>query len=235
MELISNQKKHEKQIFQDTRPLFMRLCEDLALVTASHGIDIMATNSSGVDKFTYSSIDQQIEALDSLKNYLGQLNEFSAQKIDLRKDSRKHAWSFLSSMGFAPSQDLFDQIAPTDIIEIYDASSIQIFRSFELFDHISYSFSELFSFTWMDLFERDSFVEQRMREASEIVLSGKVKGVYHTGIPDHVVSEKFSSSKHWIKMKHKLMSPLLRRTDGSIAGFLSTFEIVDHGSNESKS
>ena len=116
----------------------------------------------------------------------------------------------------------------SDFIEIYDKNSIQVFRSFELFHHLSYSLSEIFTYTWVDLFNRDDFVFKRMFELSEGVLSGKIVDILHPRFPDHIVEEKFSSKQFWVKMRHKIICPL-RAADGSIGGLLNTFKIIDSG------
>ncbi|MES2768674.1 MAG: hypothetical protein V4596_05955 [Bdellovibrionota bacterium] len=232
MELDLNHKKNGLYLFEQTLPIFMRFCEELALITTAYNIKMVPYNSVGINKFISLDLSQQFEILNSLKSYLQQLTEASLKKIEMRSDGRLHAWSSLTGLGFVPSKDLFDKISPTDIIEIYDVSSLQLFRSFELYNHISYSFSELFCFPWMELFERDSFVGQRMLNASNEVLSGKGNDVYLTNMPNHIVKEKFSVSKHWIEMKHRLMAPL-NRADGSRAGFINVFEIVNYGSEKS--
>lgn len=233
MELNLNQKQKQngRYLFEQTLPIFMNFCEQLAQITEAHNMKIAPYNSVGINRFISSETDQQLEILTALKSYLHQLNEASLKKIELKRDNRLHAWSALASLGFVPPNDLFDKISSQDIIEIYDASSIQLFRSFELFNHISYSFSELFCFPWMELFERDEFVGQRMFHAAELVLSGKVEGVFSTNMPSHIVEEKFSASKHWIEMKHRLLSPL-HRADGTVAGVITAFEIVNFGSNK---
>lgn len=220
--------KNDSRLSQEMLSLFMQFCEELTHQVSVFKYHVEPYNAKGIEKFISLETEQQIETLNSLKKAVQQLSEAAKSEGDLTKDNRKHAWWTLRSLGYVPPEDLFDKILPTDIIEIYDASCIQMFRSLDLFKHISYSFSEIFTFTWMELFERDEFVGQRMLKQAEGVLSGKYKGILKTDLPSHVAEEKFSQSRHWIRMQHKMLCPL-HRVDGSMAGFVTVFSLVDYG------
>ncbi len=229
METSMSIKVPKERASRETLPIFLNCCEELSAMVSAYNIKIESYNTNGVEKFLSLSADKQIEILTVMKTYSSQLMEASASKIDLIGDNRKYAWFSMRSMGLLPPDDLFDKINEKDMIEVYDAGSIQIFRSLELYRYMSYSFSEIFCFTWMDLFTRDSFVFKRISETLSQILSGEINGVYTPNFPVHYAEEIFSNKKIWIKMQSALMCRLYR-VDGSVGGFLHTFKIPEHGS-----
>lgn len=226
MELVSSVEK--QSLSQDYSNLFSYFCTEITKHAKVYDIDLCAISNKGINKFNELSADQKMQIIEALKGCVYQLEQASLKNVSIIGDNRKHAWWALRNLGYIPPDDLFDKIDASDIIEIYDSNSIQVFRSFELFKHISYSLTEMFSYTWSDLFERDEFVFNRISNTVADVLAGKTKGIIYANFPDHVVKEKFSAKKHWLKMRLKLLSPVYR-ADGSIGGLISAFQIVEHG------
>lgn len=212
-------------------PLFMSFCEELSYIANSYGIYLKPYNENGINRFASLTLEQQTGIVEALRTYVLQLHSAIEEKIEPRGgDNRRHAWWSLNKLGLRPPMDLFDQITDRDIIEIYNQDSIQVFRSFDMFQYLSYSLSEIFSFDWTELYDRDDFVFNRMFNLVGTILQGTVTGISAPGFPPHVVVEKFSENKRWAKMQHSIFCPLYN-IDGSIGGFLSTFKILDSGSN----
>jgi hypothetical protein len=208
---------------------FSFVCDELAKITAAHGYNLKATNAVGMKQFRSLPIPQQLGINQALESYVQQIRLALKEQVDITGDNCKHAWWALAKMGLRAPAGVFEQIHASDIIEIYNAESIQVFRSFEMFQYLSYSLSEIFAFDWLSLYERDEFVFRRILDTVKQVLEGKITGPTHTNFPPHVVEEKFSEKKCWAKMEHILISPL-HYADGTIGGYVSTCRLLECGS-----
>lgn len=209
---------------------FMNLCEELARFAAQHDIFLIPHNEKGLLNFKSLDFEKQTFITAHLTAYLQQIYQAAFEKITLRGDNRQHVWWSLKNLRLVPPSDLLDKISSDDIIEIYNNEGIQVFRSFELFQHISYSLSEIFTFTWMELFERDEFVFKRVFDAVDKVLAGEVTGVVKQQLPPHVLKEKFSNEKKWIEIQQGVLCPL-QSVNGSLGGYLYSFKILNYGSD----
>lgn len=209
---------------------FTIACTELAKITSQHGYNLNAISEKGLAKFNSLPEQQQLGIVQALEGYVQQIRSALTEKIDITGDNSKHAWWAMAKLGLRCPDDLFSKIRATDVIEIYNQDSIQVFRSFEMFQFLSYSLSDIFAHEWTDLYTRDEFVFNRMFNLVGEILSGKVTGVINPNFPPHIVEEKFSEKKCWAKMKHRFFSPLFT-AGGNIGGFLSAFEIIDSGNN----
>jgi hypothetical protein len=228
MELIQTNPSVATQA--DPSIYFTIACTELAKITAEHGYNLNAVSDRGLNKFKTLPQPQQLGIIQALEGYVLQIRSALNDKINIIGDNSKHAWWAMAKLGLRCPDDLFEKIKATDVIEIYNQDSIQIFRSFEMFQFLSYSLSDIFAHEWTDLYTRDEFVFNRMFNLVGEILSGKVTGVINPNFPPHIVEEKFSNKKCWAKMKHRFFSPLFTAS-GAVGGFLSAFEIIDSGSN----
>ncbi|NJL24241.1 MAG: hypothetical protein HC902_03040 [Calothrix sp. SM1_5_4] len=72
----------------------------------------------------------------------------------------------MRELGLRPTADLFGELDKSDIIEIYSEEHIQLFRTFNMFECISYSLDELFSYEWWDLFQRDPAITEQLTQVA---------------------------------------------------------------------
>ncbi len=223
--------KDRDKLAKETLPIFINFCEQISNAVSAYGVHLKPYNSHGIQEFLSKESTDQFQILTNLKNYTQHLIEAVSNNVRLVGDNRKHAWFAMRNLGLRPPNDLFDRIDQRDMIEIYDTSGIQVFRSIELYNYMSYSFSEIFCYTWKDLFSRDNFVLNRMSTTVSDVLSGKIQGCIHPQFPTHCAHEIFSEKKIWIKMESGIMSKVLR-PDGTIGGLIYTFKIPEFGSSK---
>lgn len=217
-----------EHISKETLPIFINFCEQIAQTVSSCNIHLQAYNDNGISKFLSLEDAEQFQILTNMKSFNQNLIEATSKQVSLVGDNRKHAWFSMRNLGLRPPNDLFDKIDQRDMIEIYDISGIQLFRSIELYNYMSYSFSEIFCFSWKELFSRDEFVFHRMSTTVSDVLSRKFQGCIFPQFPSHCAYEIFSEKKIWIKMESGIMSKLTRM-DGTTGGFIYTFKIPEHG------
>lgn len=109
-----------------------------------------------------------------------------------------------------------------DIIEIYNPEGVQIYRNFEFFKHVSYSFTELFANEWHVLYERPAFVIEKLIETHQKVKLGEISTTTEYGIADHIVKERYLQNRKVFKVKMKFVSPLRDKSTGLAHHTIST-------------
>lgn len=99
--------------------------------------------------FSRLSDDQKREILEALRSTLDLYDEMEAYQDSL-VDSPKLLWRSLRRFDWHPQSDLFDKIEPDDVIEIYSAGNVQVFRNLNFFRYVSLSLEELCSLYWWE-------------------------------------------------------------------------------------
>lgn len=129
------------------------------------------------------------------------------------RDSR-FLWSLFNILKIKPPSGLMNKIDMNDYIEIRDANGLHIFGNMNFLKILSYSFEELFWFSWEELFSREESV-------NDLIKSQFIRAVtfeenpFDPNIPEHICSEKKSSEKRSAKVKMNIFSPLFtNRNDG---------------------
>ncbi len=100
----------------------------------------------------------------------------------------------LEFYNFELRDDFWKLLEKEDIVEIYNLDEIQIFRTLNFFKTCAYSLADLITNEWFMLWERPSFVIERMIETSRGYFSGKNEGIQKMPIPQHVLREIYSES-----------------------------------------
>lgn len=118
--------------------------------------------------------------------------------------------------------DIIDQ---NDVIEIYDRSAIQMYRSFNFFNICSYSFEELFTNEWWNLFERSVFVTNRLTKIFTDIFRDNDKEIKFIKVPDHWVNEIASKHKMGCYVRQGIACPLYDES-GTVSAVLATFSII---------
>ena len=92
-----------------------------------------------------------------------------------------------------PQDDLLDRVSEGDIIEIYDMNNVQIYRSWNCFRVSSYSLAELLVFPFDVLYDRPSWVLEKLMSVIGTVLGPDLPIVDFNdfGIPEYVMNERF--------------------------------------------
>jgi hypothetical protein len=145
--------------------------------------------------------------------------------VDIHKCSLASVWWGMKKLGLKPSSSLFADLTDGDVIEIYNCDNIQIFRTFNLFECLSYSIEELFTYEWWELFYRDSHVTSRIQEVASGLLQGRIREPIRFGNASHIVTEIFSPNRNRAETRLNLMAPL-RDYRGAPAGYLSSMRII---------
>ncbi len=129
------------------------------------------------------------------------------------RDSR-FLWSLFNILGIKPPSSLMNKIDMNDYIEIRDSNGLHTFGNMNFLKILSYSFEELFWYSWEDLFSRNEKI-------NDLIKSQFIRAVtyeeypFDPEIPEHLCSEKKSAELRSAKVKMNLFSPLFsNRNDG---------------------
>lgn len=124
-------------------------------------------------------------------------------------DTSKLLWYAIRKLGLIPSDDLFEYIENSNVVEIYDSNGVQIFRNHRFFDICSYDFPELFTYSWPELYERDDSIDSMiMGYATQIYNKECETTISVEDIPYHKMREKFSPEGFMMEMQERHFSPL---------------------------
>lgn len=119
-------------------------------------------------------------------------------------------------LGVVFSDDLLARVSEDDIVEIYTADLIQIYRSFRFFGLCSYSLTDLLSNEWFDLYERSVVINNYLFEAGKALMERTydLSPINLSHIPIHLMREKISTEKRSFQIQFKEMYPVYQVSGG---------------------
>ena len=108
--------------------------------------------------------------------------------------------------GLRAKYELSDYISEGDVIEVYTAENVQIYRNLAFFNLCSYSLMDVMTKEWYELYERPEFVtELLIKQIGELLQSGEP---FYPKIPVHLMTEKVSKEKRAFTTSFKYFLPL---------------------------
>lgn len=129
--------------------------------------------------------------------------------------------SILSSacLSMADLQGFIKKIERDDIIEIYEPSSVQYWRSYNFFEKCSYTPEELFFTPWYELFERPDHINALILEFVQQVMNEGLSNVKFP-VPKHLLKET-RGARNIIELEPRFCSVLYQK-DGRLFGMVNT-------------
>lgn len=179
---------------------------DLANKLNSFGLQVVAFNSKSWQQFEKMSPEQRQSSYSRFLFYYEICQECLVDGNSLT-DNNKLLWYAIKKMNLRPKSDLFDKLAHDDVVEIYDASFMQVYRNFNFFEICSYSLADLFMWEWRDLYYRDDVITQGLAQQGIKVFTNEAE-TQKILVPEHKLKELFSEQKFVMHMKPGLFSPL---------------------------
>lgn len=149
---------------------------------------------------------------------------------------KSHVLMALQFFNLELRDDIWKHVRPDDIIEIYDESDIQIFRTFNFFKASSYSLLDLLTHEWFHLWERPKVILDSMLRLMER-LHNDIETVEPAGIPRHILKEILEdkvngiSSRKSIQIDFNVACPLYR-IGGRRSGYIVTCRATVLGEGE---
>lgn len=132
----------------------------------------------------------------------------------------------LKFYGLRLKDDFQNILQKDDVIEIYSAEHIQIFRTFNFYKYSAYSYMDLLLNEWYHLWERPSHILNSLYETGVSVVKGMQSGIVSMDhVPEHVYKEIYNSEdqenfeSRSVKCKFGHISPLYDENN-KIAGFI---------------
>lgn len=199
---------------------FRDLCEKIAAMAQEDGYGTRPYTGPEIPLFTTKDEAAKAEIVRSLNEYI--INIQSVRAGSKNMTNLNSFWRVLSERKMIPPSDFFDLVKKDDIIEIYDAQGIQIFRSWAFFGLTTYSIEEMYCVPWTDLYGREAEVKDKCVAAVIKVLSGEVNHSFKPDIPVHVVYELKGNGK-LRNMSEPLVIAPLKDSSGNICGLIHVF------------
>ncbi len=135
-------------------------------------------------------------------------------------DDRALTWWALRQFKLRPCSDFFDKVTEEDVVELYNAEGIQIYRNWAFFEISGYSIGDLFVYSWDELYSRDSSVANLMNARVGLILTGSVRETLPWQVPGHKIVESISDQRNISEMNLKYISPVFD-SSGAVAGAFS--------------
>ncbi len=195
-----------------------------------YGIEkhLFSNYNSPLSKFKSLPTDTKIQIINNLQNYIRALSSLDELENPQEKNSLNLFWLFMRELGFKSTSDLFSHLKFDDVLELYNQSGVQIFCSMNFFNLCSYSYEEIFSYSWFDLYNREVPITQELIDITTDASTGKTKNIRLLSIEPHYVTENHDGKiKFKTKIKQKLIAPLMY-IGGGAAGFIHCFEVISH-------
>lgn len=209
---------------------FLEATTHISGICKKYGYNLEGHSPTGIAKFLSHQKPVQKKILISCQQFIEFCMSAEKEGINLRDNNTKLTWWALKQFNLRPHSELFNHLTDEHIVEIYNEDSIQVYRSFNLFQFLSYSVSDIFSHEWWELYRRDNAVFDRMLLLTNQLLDGTLTGIVKTNYPDHWVEEIFSPKKLRAVMRHDFFTPMSYKHKKDNA-FISAFNIVQSQSN----
>jgi len=123
--------------------------------------------------------------------------------------------------------EALELITADRVIEIYDLTLMQRFRSVNFFTYTSHSLLDLESRPYFDLFRKSPEIEFAIMEKAKGILGGELKDPDYKFVGDHKLWEINSPRKIVTKLRSAVVSPILNADDGTVAGLIHVCEVLD--------
>ena len=168
---------------------------------------------------------EKVQVLQNFDRYLNVFKEIEREGKKIN-DDKVVLWRMLARLGLIPQEDIFDKLDKSDVIEIYDKQSIQLYRNLNFFDLVSYSLDDILNRPWWDLYERDPKVTEKLFEIGAGVLSGRTPYTVNVAkiVPKHLVVDIGSEDPLQTLSQTKYFSPL-KSKENTIEGFIHVFSV----------
>lgn len=186
---------------------FREALETLAALGQAEGMSLVPYKDASLPAFTALPDQNKQQVVDAVTLYTEVMQSSASQPESLRYNLNS-VWRMLGRLRLRPSDDLFENLAPNDIVEIYTVSGLQIFRSFHFFELCSYTLEDLFCIPWFSLFSRPPELDQAFFGHFHRLASGDSKWVGPGELPTHEVRERFGPKSLVNKMEFRLAIPL---------------------------
>lgn len=204
---------------------FMRLANATCDLLSQEGVRFRSY-LPGLPYFTLLSQEQKERVVKAMQFQYDLYMEHVAEGYKL-KDSPSLTWRALRKFGYVPTSDLFEKIRDHHVIEVYSSESVQIFRNLNFFQYCSYTFEEIHSLEWFNLFERPVTISSQILEATKKLFTGERRDNFDPQVPMHIVRETQSIDLLQMEFKVDILGPLFENRRPSAIISLETVNLIN--------
>lgn len=206
-----------------------RILDQLSAAFAAKGYFVRPYHEKNWDTFRAFPADKKKEIYHNVCTYSDIYLPVLALPGSPNEDGRL-LWSAMKRHGLRPCGDFFNQIEENDIVEFYGPVGRQMFHNINFFDVCSYTFLEIFSYPFSELWLRDNTEIAGIAELLGGCFAGKFKTTIDSSFNTQYLIEAFSEENYIIELKFSKFSPLYS-SDGSVASMavVSKGRIMDEG------
>lgn len=210
----------------DTRcEAFRTLCRQYCDFAHRAGVTIPPFRDNSNRRFTDLPEPVQNAILDNLRDSISITERAIKTGVNIEKETRALTWWALLKLKLRPRSDLFSHLNDSDIIEIYDANNIQVFRTFNMFQCISYTLEELFTYQWFELFKRDQNVTDQLVSMATQLLNAETSDIIFPELPPHFIEDLFGPRRTCSEIQTRLGAPLYT-PQNKVGGYLSATRLI---------
>lgn len=210
--------KNELEILTD-------LIEDLQNQLQLH-LNTLDTKSAIFEKLKNSTCLNQ----DTVKQHIFHLNTYNKLIQELISNSpnsaQQHFHAFLSKNKWKAPDNLWDVIPPDSVLEVYDSMGLQIYRCINFFKYSGYSFADLISNHWWDLYDRNLFIQKKLGDYAVRMFQENITSIKPLEVPIHKMSEKWSALLGEGLLSYSVVIPIADK-NGSVTALLAPVKMVE--------
>lgn len=197
---------------------FRSQSENLCQILEEEGLLVRPYQLASLPFFQALSLPEQQQAIHLIENYCAVCHSARQAGASLR-DGREILDQALAHFNLQVDSEVFDFIGPRKVFEFYSVNQTQFFRTANFFEYTSYTIEDLYSRSWMNLYDRDEQITRKIIGYASQILSGVAKGIVRPDLPEHVISERASLEKIKISVFFECLAPI--RQDGEIVGIVA--------------
>lgn len=203
---------------------FRGLVEKLAVLGAAEGVVLIPYEDRDLPFFQKLSLEEQRVIVNLMGSYTQVMEEVVREERHI-VNNKNSLWRMLSRLRWLAPDDLFPFLSDQDVIEIYDQSGRQLYRSFNFFPLCTYTIEQIYTVPWFDLYERDEEMTQANLTSALDVLRHPELGTRPNSCPVHEVREKQKPIRRCTRIEPGILSPL-RDLKGNVVGFVNSFRPI---------
>lgn len=113
--------------------------------------------------------------------------------------------------------EIFEEIAPDDVLEILDSEGVQRYRSLNFFSYCNYCLEDLLTHRWETLYDIPPPVQAQLEAGRKLLLSGE-KSLLRapTTAPTYRLQERLSAERAAFTVREKCLARAVSGATGKI-------------------
>jgi hypothetical protein len=194
-----------------------------ASLLKKHGVEVAIDSAAAREAWHTLDKAAKQKILQTFAIYHRNCREMHAAGVSLRDNRALVSHSLKRAHLFA--QDNTDGLFGNDhMVEVYNLSDIQIFRSINFFDYCNYSLLDLLAREWMDLYERLPSITESIFKEIHASVAAKELRPFHT--PAHIMKERDANPCGVFRTDFRHCCPLYS-APGQLAGYLLVLDVAE--------